>query len=279
MAAITNTYQTYQAKGIRESLSNVIYNISPEDTPFMSNGGRENVENTFFEWQLDSLAATDTANKHIEGDDVTSFAAVVPTSRVGNRTQISRKTLIIAGTTEAVKRAGRGSEREYQLAKLSAELKRDMEAIVLSNQASAAGNATTARATGSLLAFLFTNTSFGAAGADPVYTTEPNATRTDGTQRAFTEALLKTVLNDVWTSGGKPRFIMRGGLQKQVFSGFAGIAEVRKEIQGNRMATIVGAADVYVSDFGNLTAVPNRFQRNRDAFLLDPDMYSFAYLR
>ena len=126
MAAITNTYTRFDAKGVREDLSNVIYQISPEETPFMSNVGRENVSNTFFEWQTDDLAAASTTNAQIEGDDITSFTAVTATVRLGNYTQISRKDVIIAGTLEAVDKAGRRSELSYQMAKKSAEIKRDM---------------------------------------------------------------------------------------------------------------------------------------------------------
>jgi len=131
MAIVGNTYTRYSAIGIREDLSNVIYNISPEETPFISNIGRESVKNTYFEWQTDSLAAASASNAALEGDDISSFTAVTPTSRVGNYTQISTKNVIISGTLEAVDKAGRRSEMTYQLAKLGSELKRDMESARL----------------------------------------------------------------------------------------------------------------------------------------------------
>jgi hypothetical protein len=285
MSQTANTFDTFAAKGIRESLSNVIYNISPEETPFMSNIGRENVKNTYFEWQTDSLAAASTTNAQIEGDDVSSFDSTSATSRVGNYTQISNKTVLISGTLEAVDKAGRRSELAYQLAKRSAEIKRDMESTMLTNQAASAGSAgvsTALRKTGSLLAFLKTNTDKGTGGADPVYTSSPNATRTDATAanlRTFTEAILKTVIQKVWASGGSPKLLMVGPVNKARVSGFAGIAEIRREVTGNRQATIIGAADVYVSDFGSVSVVPNRFQRERDAFVLDPEYAAVSYLR
>lgn len=285
MSQTANTFDTFAAKGIRESLSNVIYNISPEETPFMSNIGRENVKNTYFEWQTDSLAAASTTNAQIEGDDVSSFDSTSATTRVGNYTQISNKTVLISGTLEAVDKAGRRSELAYQLAKRSAEIKRDMESTMLTNQAASAGSAgvsTALRKTGSLLAFLKTNTDKGTGGADPVYTSSPNATRTDATAanlRTFTEAILKTVIQKVWASGGSPKLLMVGPVNKARVSGFAGIAEIRREVTGNRQATIIGAADVYVSDFGSVSVVPNRFQRERDAFVLDPEYASVAFLR
>ena len=285
MSQTANTFDTFAAKGIRESLSNVIYNISPEETPFMSNIGRENVKNTYFEWQTDSLAAASTTNAQIEGDDVSSFDSTSATTRVGNYTQISNKTVLISGTLEAVDKAGRRSELAYQLAKRSAEIKRDMESTMLTNQAASAGSAgvsTALRKTGSLLAFLKTNTDKGTGGVDPVYTSSPSATRTDATAanlRTFTEAILKTVIQKVWASGGSPKLLMVGPVNKARVSGFTGIAEIRREVTGNRQATIIGAADVYVSDFGSVSVVPNRFQRERDAFVLDPEYASVSFLR
>src|SRR5688572_30499960 len=258
MAAITNTFQTFQAVGNREELSDRIYNISPKDTPFMSNGGRETCETTHPEWQTDSLAAADGANAQIQGDDVTTFAAVVPTTRPGNRTQISNKTLVVSRTQEKAKKAGRKSEVAYQLAKLSAELKRDMETILLSNQAQSAGNATTASFLGSILSWINTNESVGAGGAGPVGS-NGTATRTDGTQRNYTEILLKDVLSQVWTSGGNPEMVMTGAANKQNASAFTGVAQIRKAVDGAKQATIIGAADQYVGDFGIVSFVPNRF--------------------
>ena len=279
MAIVSNTFTTYSAKGIREDLSNVITNISPEETPFMSNIGRETVTNTLYEFQTDVLAAA-AANAQLEGDDVATFDAVVATVRVQNYAQISRKTIILSATEEVVNKAGRRSELAYQIAKRSSELKRDQEFILLQNTAADAGNTTTARKTGSLLAFLKTNTSVGAGGANPSYTTLPNATRTDGTQRAFTEVILKDVIQKVWSSGGTPKILMVGPVNKQRVSGFTGIASSRFNIDGGaKPATLIGAVDIYVSDFGNVQVVPNRFQRERDAFVLDPDYAKMVVLR
>lgn len=282
MAIETNTFTTYDAKGIREDLSDMIYDISPTETPFLQNAGRGKAKQTLFEWQLDSLAAVDGANAQIEGDDVESsgYAAISPTTRLGNYCQISRKTAVVSGTHEAVDKAGRKKEMAYQLAKRGKELKRDMETILLSNQACVAGASDTPRKTGSLLAFIKTNTDKEAGGTTPSYTTTPNAARGDGTPRAFTETMLKTVMSLTWTAGGSPSTLMVGPVNKQnVSNKFAGIAETRFNVKGNSPTTIIGAADVYVSDFGNLSVVPNRFQRERDALLLDFEYVAVDYLR
>jgi hypothetical protein len=282
MAAITNTYTRFDAKGVREELSNVIYQISPEETPFMSNVGKENVKNTFYEWQTDDLASAVSTNAQIEGDDITSFTAATATVRLGNYTQISRKDVVISGTLESVDKAGRRSELSYQMAKRGAELKRDMETAMLANQAATAGSTSAARKTGALQAFLKTNTNEGTGGGDPSYTSIPDAARTDATTtnlRAFSETLLKDVIQKVWTQGGKPSVVMAGPVNKQNLSKMAGIAQQRYNAQGAKPSTIIGAADVYVSDFGNVTIVPNRFQRERDVFVLDTEYASVAYLR
>jgi hypothetical protein len=275
------TYQTYTAVGQRDDLSDVIYDISPTDTPVMSTLARGKATAVYHEWQTDSLAAATTANAAVEGADA-SDATMSPTVRLGNYTQISRKDVIIAGTLEAVDKAGRRSELGYQMAKKSAEIKRDMEATMLANQAAAAGSTSSARKSGALLAFLKTNTNEGTGGSDPSYTTIPDAARTDSTAgnlRSFSETLLKDVIQKVWTEGGSPSIVMAGPVNKQNLSKMAGIAGQRFNVTGPKPSTIIGAADIYVSDFGNVSIVANRFQRERDVFVLDPEYASVAYLR
>lgn len=286
MAQPTGSFSTYQGKGIRENLADVIYNISPIDTPFMNNIGRDTASNTYFEWQTDALAAVDTANAAVEGDDAPGVAAT-PTTRLGNYTQISRKMVTITGTMEAVNKAGRKSELAYQLAKRGAELKRDMEAILVGNQAAVAGSDSVARKTAGFEAFVqgatVANTLRGTGGLDPTLsgTTAgyPNAAPTDGTQRVFTETLLKAGLQVVWNAGGDTDIVMVGAGNKQTASGFTGIATRFRDVPAGKQAQIIGAADVYVGDFGEVTIVPNRFQRNRTALLLDTQYAAVAYLR
>lgn len=280
MSKVANTVTTYDIKGIREDLSDIITNISPTETPFMSNAAKGSEDSTFFEWQTDSLAAADNTNAQLEADDITTYDAITPTVRLGNYMQISRKTAVVGGTTEAVKKAGRKSEMSYQLAKKGKELKRDMEKILVgTNQGAAAGNDTTIRYTASALAYVKTNVNKASDGANPTYTTLPSGTRTDGTPRPFTESLLKDVLQQGFTAGADFDMLMVDGSQKQVVSTFTGIATKTYQMNNAKKAAIIGAADVYVSDFGVLTVVPNRFQRHRDAFLFDFEYVELAYLR
>jgi hypothetical protein len=279
MAIVTNTFTTFDAKGIREDLSNIITNIAPEDVPYMSNIGRESVSNSLFEWQTDTLAAA-AANKQIEGDDVSSFDAVTATVRLQNYAQISRKTIILSNTEEVVNKAGRRSELAYQIAKRGSELKRDQEFTMLNGAVAAAGSTSVARGTASLGAFIKTNVDMQTNGVNPSYTTLPSSARTDGNVRTFTETILKNVIQQVWTSGGTPKILMTGPVNKQRVSGFSGIASSRFNINGGeKPATLIGAVDVYVSDFGNVSVIANRFQRERDAWVLDPEYAKMTVLR
>lgn len=277
MAQPTNTFDSYDAVGNREDLSDIIYNLSPTATPFLTMASKGKAKNTYHEWQTDALAAAGP-NAVIEGDDAT-IDATLPTSRVGNYTQISDKTVVVSGTQEATDKAGRKSELSYQLAKKAKELKRDIEFILTGNQASAAGNSTTARKTGSVEAWLTSNVSMAGDGANGGYSAGIVAARTDGTQRAFTEALLKTVIQSCWANGGDPSTIIVGPKNKAVASGFGGIATQYRENKGTQQATIVAAADVYVSDFGEHKIVPSRFSRDRSALVLDMEYWAVAYLR
>lgn len=287
MSILTNTFTTFDAKGIREDLSDAIYNISPKDTPFMSNIKKGQATQTFFEWQTDTLATPNTANAQLDGDDVNPFDATSPTVRVGNYTQISRKTVILSGTLEAVDKAGRKSELAYQLAKRAAELKRDQESILLTNQGASAGSTSAARVTGSLLAWIKTNSqSFGNYGPNlvdanaPVYTNIPTSARTDGgTLTALTEQMVKDGMQSAYTQGGKPEMLMVAPNNKVRASAFSGVATKTFYQSAVEETAIIGAADVYVSDFGILSLVPNRFQRSRDAFLIDPEFAAVIFLR
>lgn len=290
MAAIANTFQTYQTKGIREDLSDVISNISPTETPTQSNAGMGKAPNqTFYEWQLDSLVAADNTNARIEGDDKTAFDAVVPTVRVGNYTQISDKTLILSGTNMRItKKAGRKSDKAMQIAKKGKELKRDVEKIACgTNQGAAAGATATARNTATLLSYIRTNTvkqtGGTPSGADPAAPSPAySGTRTDNSATAaFTETMLKTAISAGYTSGMQidGASLMVDPVQKGTVSAFSGIATKTFQQTQAKTSVIVGAADVYVSDFGVITVIPNRFQRHRDAFLLDWELIKFRDLR
>jgi hypothetical protein len=255
MAIVANTYLRYDAKGLRESLHDFIYDVSPEDTPFLSAAGRGDAVQTLEEWQTDALASADTANAQLEGDDVSSFSAITPTARVGNYTQISRKTFLISETEEVVDKAGRRSEMAYQVPRRGVELKIDIESICFQNIAGVAGDSTTARKAAGL-------------------TDSP-------TLRAFTETILKAVVLSMYQNGANLRSLFVGPVNKQRVSGFSGIATRNFDLSNvdPRPTAAIGAIDIYVSDFGSLKVIPSRWQRERDAWFFDFEYLSLMYLR
>jgi len=278
MAQPTGVYVTYSSVGLREDLENVIYDMSPTDTPFMSMGGRMDAIAVNHEWQTDALAAASGANFNEEGATLTA-AKPTATTRLGNICQIALKTTLVSGTLDAVSKAGRKEELAYQMSKRAKELKRDMEtSLVGVNQSKTAMAAdSTVRKLGSLTSWVATNISEGASASTPGNGTA----RTDGTARSFTETLLKASILSAYNNGADIKYLMMAPTQKQTFSSFVGVgasggSSNRIEAADQR---IIGGMDIYVSDFGEMAVVPNRFQRSRDVWLLDPEYYGIAYLR
>ncbi|HEY8027702.1 MAG TPA: DUF5309 domain-containing protein [Burkholderiaceae bacterium] len=268
MTAPTNTYLSTAAIGNREDLTDVIYRITPTATPFMSLCAKSKASNTLHEWQTQDLASAAT-NQANEGDNATA-AVVTPTVRLNNRTQISTKTVIVSGTQQAMNPAGRKNELAYQLSLKSLELKRDMEFALTQQNVLA----TSPRATRGLVGWVGDNVDAGAGYVAPNYTS--NVAQTDGAQAAFTEARMKNVLQQIFTAGGEPDTILLPPKAKQTFSTFTGNAT---RLDKSEDAKLYASVDVYVSDFGTLKAVPSRFQRTRDVFILQSDKWAVAYLR
>lgn len=275
MAVPSGTTQTYGVVGRREDLTDVIHDVTPTDTPFMSAIQKGSCSNTYHEWQTDALAAADGANKVVEGDDPANDS-ITATVRLGNYTQIMDKVIQVSSTQRAANNAGRGDELSYQLMKRSKEIKRDMETRLTGNYASVAGNASTARECAGFEAWIQTNDSRGASGANTAFSGGIQAAATDGTQRVYTETLLQDVLQLCWENGGEPTQVQVGAFNKKAMSSFAGIADQVRDT-GNKRATIVGAADVYVSDFGQVNIIANRFSRTRSALVIDPSMWKLCY--
>ena len=253
------TLDTYDTVGIRQDLQDAIYDISPTTTPFMSTVGRTKAKNTKHEWQTDSLSAVDMANAQVEGADAVS-PTLTSTTMNANWTQISDKVVQVSTTDDVVDKAGRTTETAYQLAKASSELKRDMESILLSDQAGGAGTSSTARTLTGLAKWITTNT-------------------VDTESGVLTEDMLKSAVLQAYNSGGEPSVLLVSPSNKQVVSTFPGIAEQRFMAPGNKPSTIIGTADIYMSDFGTMSVVPDRFLSDGISYVLDPAMASVAYLR
>lgn len=282
MAVPTGTYQSYQAIGNREDLSDIIYDISPMDTPFMSNASRGTASAVLSEWQTDSLD-TAASNKQVQGDDAATNTAS-PTVRLGNYTQLSWKVPRVSGTQRAVNSAGRRDELSYQIAKRGRELKRDMETALTSAQSGEAGDAASAGQLAGIGTWLWKNQVQKGTAATTVTVTSgvPGTAPTAGTAGTFTEDDLKSVIKKCWDEGGDPGVVMVGSFNKQVASGFSGIGTLYRDAQPNgslRPGSIIGAADVYVSDFGQHQIVANRFQPAGSVYALDMEYWEVAYLR
>ena len=277
-----NTADSYNRLGNREDLQDKVYMVSPERTPIISAIGRFEAKSRLHEWQRDSLATPNKDNAIIEGDDRTG-SVLAATQRVANTTQLFDKVAIVSTAQEKIKTAGRPSEMKYQISKAMVELKRDLEAMVLSDNVAVQGNSSTARKSAGLGALLYTNISHGGAGATPAHTSGLATTaQTAGTNRAISETLLKTVLQSIYTNSGEmPSIISLTPSHKGSFSAFTGIAANRFNVAKGKQGVIVGGADVYMSDFGELTVVPNYVQAtsgNTNAFILNPDYAGIAYL-
>jgi len=280
MAVPSNTIQTMTRVGNREDLSDIIYNISPTETPFVTAIGRESASAVYHEWQTDALVSANANNKAIQGDDLSNENRP-STTRLGNYTQIFTKVVGTSTTQQAVRAAGRSNEHSYQLAKAGKEIKRDMEARYTGNFAAVPPAAGTAGEAAGALAFMRTNASRGTGGVNPVLsgttTGYPVTAATNGTQRAFTEALLKAAVASAWNAGGDPTLAIMSLGQKQIAATFSGLAQQRRET-GDKRLTIVAGADVYVSDVGEIQFVPDRFCSARDVLIIDPEMWAIATL-
>jgi len=277
MTVPTNTYQTYQTVGIREDLIDLVYSVDPTSTPLLSMAGKAKATQTKHEWQDQALAAANTGNAQIEGDDATADAQT-PTTRLNNQTQISRKVVQVSGTDQAVKAAGQKNILGWRLLNAAKELKRDMEAILGANQAINVGSASVARTLGAFDAWLATNTVIlGTGGANGGSGT---TARTDGSPTvAVTEANVKTVLADIYKSTTRsPDYCILSPANKQLFSSFTGNVTRFVDVEGND-AKLVTAYEIYVSDFGDVKIVPDVFTRGRDIFFINSEYYKIAYLR
>ena len=277
MAQPSNTFDSYDSVGIREDLSNVIYNVSPEETPFYSKAKKTSAKNTLVEWQTDSLRAS-AGNAHIEGD-ATAGEARSATTRLGNYTQIFKNAVVVPDTDEGLDKAGRAKEVAYQTLKIAKEQKLDIEKALFDNNARVAGSATAARELAGAPSWLITNTDFGAnEGADA--TGDGTDARTDETTAvtAFSQAKFDGVMQSIWEEGGKPDTVYLSAFQMNKALGFTGNNNQRSAVQAGDERVIKSLA-VYVTPWGTVEFMPSRENRSRDVFIMQDNMWEVAVLR
>jgi len=273
MAQPTNTFDTYDSVGIREDLSNVIYNVSPEETPLLSSIAKVKASSTLHEWQTDTLRDS-AVNAHIEGDDTVAEARTA-TTRLQNSTQIFKNAVVTSGTDDVVDNAGRGKEMSYQIVKVGQEQKLDMEAALMANQARVAGNSTTARKMAGLGAFVKTNvTNVGTGGANPAG--DGSNARTDGTATVFSQADFDSAMQRIWAEGGKPDCVILSAFQMDKALGFVGNNNQRSTGASGKVENLL---NVYVTPWGSVEFIPARENRSRDVWIVEKDKLALAQLR
>lgn len=282
MAIPTNTYQTFQLRGNAEDVDNSIYNFDAEETPFASSLPSEKVDARMPQWQEDTLAAANAANAMIEGDDFSGLA-ITPTFVLTNVVQTFRKDIVTSGLADAIKKYGRSDEHGYHLAKATIDIRKDIEAAMVSSLAGVVGATGTAARMAGLEDYANINVSHGAGGSTvaSVNATLPTVAPTDGTQRALTEVLFTALMRTQWESGVTPQTCYLGMTQKNNVNGFAGIATRRVDVPPRGMASIIGVADIYVWETGPVAFVPLYSDRirARTLFIIGKDTLSRGYIR
>ena len=281
MATPTAIYQTYNQVGIREDLSDIIYDISPMDTIFFTRAARSTATNTLTDWQTDALAAASATNAFIEGDDF-SGQAVTATTKLRNYAQISRKDVVVSRSANKANTAGRKQELAYQLVKKGKELKRDIESACLQNKAATAGSSASGRVAASVETWIHTANHVPAASQTTCTTPAPvsgiaGTAGTDGSSTALVEATLKSGLQQAWSCGGEVDTILLPAGLKATVDAFTGIATRFRNVAANAQADIVAAADVYVSDFGAHKLVLSRYMRSTVVLGLDFNTWGLAW--
>jgi hypothetical protein len=276
MAQIANTMASFNSSRVREQLMDKIWNVSVSETPTLALIGKQKVDGPFVEWLNDTFAAG--ASNKVEQGNSSALAAPADVSRYSNRTQISEKVFGVTGTQEAVEKAGGSSEVDYQVAKKMVELKKDIEFGCLQNTTAITAASGVAPQSRGLLGFIATNTSKGAGGADPAPLS--NTAPTDGTQAAFTEAMLKTVLKAMFDNGApmgdKQLYALIPSAQRTTFDGFLA-GQTRFDKAEDK--TLSALLEVYIGPFGRVNAVNARHMRTREVFVINPDFAKLGTLR
>lgn len=278
MAVPSDTIQTFSMIGIKEDLSDTISNIDPTETPLYSKFGKGTCKSRTPEWIIDTRRAATAANANVEGDDATNNTPTTPT-RVKNVVQLFDGVVQVSSTAEAVDTAGRSSEMAYQIAKEGVAIRMDIETAISGNYASVVGNASTAGRLAGFEAWITSNDNRAGDGSQGGWGGSVTAAATDGTQRALTEDIFKSAIRTAWGNGANIPMIVCGPFNKQKVSSFAGIAQTTNEVKGSDMATIIGAADVYVSDFGRHMVVASRLSRDRSVLGVDPKLWKIRFLQ
>ena len=273
----TNVYKTSTAIGEREELSDIIAMIDPDETPIYSNAKKFTTNAIFTEWQVQELAAASASNAVNEGADAT-YATPTPTTRLGNYHQISTKPVSVSGTIEAVDKAGRDSEVAYQKVLKGKELRRDIEKTLLSPQKRSGSDP---RKAATLYAWITNVNDNGATNATGDGT-DFNGETTSGTARALALSYIDNVMKDAYEDGGQPDMLVLSPTNKKNFSVLAasdsGVVTNQINMTQPKPGVLVGTTSMYLTNFGTLDVIVDRFLGNDAVFLLDSDYLAVGAL-
>lgn len=276
-----DTVQTFAMIGIKEDLSDTISNIDPTETPMYSKIGKGTCKSRTPEWIIDTRRAANADNKHIEGVDAVNNTFTTPV-RNKNVVQLFDGVVQVSSTAETVDTAGRSSEMAYQIAKEGVAIRMDIEKRISGNYASVLGNASTAGEMAGFEAWITSNDNRNGSGSQGGYNSGTGlvaAATDDGSTRALTETIFKSAIRTAWSNGASIPLLIAGPFNKQVISGFAGIAQNTNEVKASDKVTIVGAADVYVSDYGRHMVMPSRLSRDRSVLGVDAKTWKIRFLQ
>jgi hypothetical protein len=286
--ALTANFSAAVSDSLRENFSDIITTIDPTETPIQANIAQTSIKNPEgYEWQIDSL------NTQVLTGLTDGFAFADAADRVTTRTRllarcmIQAKSIEISNRLEETDKAGVDSEISYQLALASEDLKRDCEGAITDFATPIVSASGTAPKTAGIPTWIRTNTDYGATGAAPTLSGKEPVVGTAGTARALDESDFLDLLGGCYTSGGNPDMVSLGVSSKQAFSQYMFTANARiatqYQDQGRAPSAglqVVGAVDFYVSDFGTLAIVPNRFQaQDTDMLILDTSLFELGVFR
>lgn len=280
----TTTVFNLSGNALREDLEDIIYDISPMDTYFLTNAGRGNTNSTLHEWQTDQLVAA-AANAKIEGDDHSAPARSLST-RLKNYTQISRKDISVSGTSRKVSTAGMREILAYHTVRAGKEIKRDMEVGMLGNSPASAGTSGSPRVSGGVPNWIYEGQHYKLASQTLQTTTalvSGFATATGGSwtnsATAYAETDLRDMLKLAWSTGGEVDVVICDSVGFNRASTFTGVAQRFRDVASRSPAQMIGYSDVYVSPYGTVKLVLSRYIPANSWYALQMDMWDVAYLR
>jgi hypothetical protein len=277
-AAPSNTYTQPGAAGtVREDLANIIWRIDPEETPFVSSLQRVGAKQILTEWLLQTLNTAQDVPQP-EGFTAVISPAVKP-ARLSNVCQIFARTVAVSGTLRNVDIPGGEDEFNRQLVLRGLELKRDLELVATGNVVK---TATDPRHLAGMVTWC-NNCAIGAGGTVPVG--DGTTAAVPGTSYDLDLAHVNTVVQQIWTAGGKPTLAVMSGNIKNYFStlsqgGTNNAIVAQNIVQGSPTGemTIQGAVDVYRTNFGTLQLAPDRFCPPHQMLIITPEYVELAPL-